>query len=56
MTVIRENGAGALATFEYNDLGQRKSLVRGNGTSTSYGYGYGYGSDAAARHEAHRYE
>ncbi len=42
MTAIRENGAtsgiGVLATFAYDDLGRRTSLVRGNGTSTSYSH------------------
>lgn len=42
MTAVRENGAvsgvGVLATFGYNDLGRRTSLVRGNGTTTSYGF------------------
>jgi len=37
---IRENGAtsgvGVLATFGYDDLGRRTSLLRGNGTSTTY--------------------
>ena len=41
--VVRENGALALATFGYDDLGRRTSLVRGNGTATRYGY------DAASR-------
>jgi len=43
MKAIRENGAlsgiGVLATFDYDDLGRRVSVVRGNGTTTSYGYG-----------------
>lgn len=42
VTAIRENGAtsgaGVLATYGYDDLGRRTSVVRGNGTSTSYGY------------------
>jgi RHS repeat-associated protein len=42
MTAIRENGAtsgvGVLATFDYDQLGRRMSLTRGNGTVTSYGY------------------
>jgi RHS repeat-associated protein len=42
MTKIRENGAasgiGVLATFGYDDLGQRTSLTFGNGASTSYSY------------------
>jgi len=29
---------GVLATYGYDNLGQRTSLTRGNGTSTSYGY------------------
>jgi len=37
---IRENGAtsgvGVLATFGYDDLGRRTSLLRGNDTSTTY--------------------
>jgi len=40
MAAIRENGAtsgvGVLATFGYDDLGRRTSLLRGNGTSTTY--------------------
>jgi uncharacterized protein RhaS with RHS repeats len=40
MAYIRENGAlsgvGVLAAFGYDDLGNRTSLVRGNGTSTTY--------------------
>jgi RHS repeat-associated protein len=44
---IRENGAtsgvGVLATFDYDDLGRRASLTRGNGTSSNYSY------DAASR-------
>jgi RHS repeat-associated protein len=38
MTAIRENGAGVLATYAYDDLGRRTSLTRGNGTVTSYAY------------------
>jgi RHS repeat-associated protein len=42
LSKIRENGAttgaGVLATFGYDDLGNRASLTRGNGTSTGYGY------------------
>lgn len=42
VTAIRENGAssgaGVLATYAYDDLGRRTSLVRGNGVVTSYGY------------------
>lgn len=41
-TAIRESGAmsgpGVLATFAYDNLGNRTSLTRGNGTSTSYAY------------------
>jgi RHS repeat-associated protein len=44
---IRENGAtsgaGVLATYAYDDLGQRTSLTRGNGTSVAYAF------DAASR-------
>jgi RHS repeat-associated protein len=40
MAAVRENGAtsgvGVLATFGYDNLGNRTSLTRGNGTSTSY--------------------
>lgn len=39
---IRENGAisgaGVLASYDYDDLGRRVALTRGNGTVTSYGY------------------
>lgn len=42
VSAIRENGAtsgvGVLASYAYDDLGQRTSVTRGNGTSTSYGY------------------
>jgi RHS repeat-associated protein len=42
MKTVGQNGAtsgvGLLATFTYDDLGRRTSLVRGNGTSTTYGY------------------
>ena len=41
-TRIRENGAtsgvGVLATYGYDTLGRRSSLVFGNGESASYGY------------------
>jgi RHS repeat-associated protein len=41
-SAVRENGAtsgvGVLATFTYDDLGRRTSLIRGNGTSTSYAF------------------
>ncbi|KQZ17943.1 hypothetical protein ASD47_10835 [Caulobacter sp. Root1472] len=43
LTEVRENGAGLLATYSYDDLGRFKSLVRPNGPTTSYGY------DAASR-------
>jgi RHS repeat-associated protein len=40
VTAIRENGAtsgaGVLATYAYDDLGQRTSLTRGNGVTTTY--------------------
>ncbi|MEG3155148.1 RHS repeat domain-containing protein [Sphingomonas sp. RB1R13] len=39
-SAIRENGAtsgvGVLATFAFDNLGRRTSLIRGNGTVTSY--------------------
>lgn len=39
---IRENGAttgvGVLATFTYDNLGQRKTITRGNAVTTSYTY------------------
>ena len=42
LSKVRENGAtsgtGVLATYGYDTLRRRTSLVRGNGTSTSYGY------------------
>lgn len=42
VSAIRENGAtsgvGVLASYAYDDLGQRTSVTRGNGTSMSYGY------------------
>lgn len=41
-TKVRANGAtsgvGVLATYAYNDLGNRTSLTHGNGAVTSYGY------------------
>ena len=44
---VRENGAtsgiGVLASYAYNDLGQRTQIVRGNGLITNYNY------DAASR-------
>lgn len=40
VTAIREydatSGAGVLATYAYDDLGQRTSLTRGNGVTTTY--------------------
>jgi len=42
VTKIRENGAvsgpGVIASFTYDDLGNRTSIVRGNGTTTNYTY------------------
>jgi RHS repeat-associated protein len=38
LSAIREYGSGLLASYSYNDRGQRTSLLRGNGGSTSYGY------------------
>lgn len=32
------SGIGLLAVFNYDDLGRRIGLTRGNGTSTTYGY------------------
>lgn len=47
VTAVRESGAtsgiGVLASYSYNDLGQRIQVVRGNGVTTNYGY------DAAQR-------
>ncbi|WP_052134792.1 RHS repeat domain-containing protein [Sphingomonas sp. 37zxx] len=43
LTFIRENGGLALARFDYDALGRRSTLTRGNGTVTRYGY------DAASR-------
>lgn len=41
VSAVRENGAtsgiGVLATYGYDDLGNRTSVTRGNGTTTSYG-------------------
>ncbi|MEO6247140.1 MAG: RHS repeat-associated core domain-containing protein [Sphingomicrobium sp.] len=41
VTAIRENGAvsgiGVLGAYAYDNLGQRLSLVRGNGTASTYG-------------------
>lgn len=37
-TAIKENGGTALATFAYNNLGQRTTLTRSNGGSTGYAY------------------
>jgi YD repeat-containing protein len=51
VTKVRENGAttgvGVLGTYAYNDLGQRTSLTRGNGTVTSYTF------DTASRQGPH---
>jgi YD repeat-containing protein len=42
MTKVRENGAtsgvGVLATYAYDDMGQRTSVTYGNGTSQSYSF------------------
>ena len=42
MIAVRENGAtsgaGVLATYGYDDLGQRTNLTRGNGAITTYNY------------------
>jgi RHS repeat-associated protein len=42
LTKVRENGAtsgvGVLATYAYDDLGQRTSVTYGNGTSQSYSF------------------
>ena len=39
VSVIREQpSAQALATFAYDNLGRRTSLVRGNGVATTYAY------------------
>lgn len=42
MSRIRENGAtsgvGVLASYTYDNLGQRTSLTRGNGTTAAYNY------------------
>jgi RHS repeat-associated protein len=41
MISITEGGTstpGSIATFDYDDLGRRTLLTRGNGTSTSYAY------------------
>lgn len=47
VTAIRENGAvsgaGVLAQYAHNDLGQPTGVTRGDGTATGYGY------DAAGR-------
>ncbi len=41
VSAVRENGAtsgiGVLATYGYDDLGNRTGIARGNGTTTSYG-------------------
>ena len=50
ITAIRENGVtsgtGVLATYGYDNLGRRISVIRGNGTATGYLY------DAASRLQA----
>ena len=38
IAAIKENGATALATYAYDNLGRRTSLARGNGVVTSYGH------------------
>jgi RHS repeat-associated protein len=38
MTAIKENGGSALASFAYDNLGQRTYLARGNGGATGYAY------------------
>lgn len=42
VTALKESGVGTgqqlLATYAYNDLGQRTTLTRGNGLTTTYGY------------------
>ena len=42
VTKVRENGAisdlGVMATYEYDDLGRRTKLTRGNGVVTDYGF------------------
>ncbi|MEJ7925681.1 RHS repeat-associated core domain-containing protein [Sphingobium sp. AN641] len=38
MTAIKEKGVDTLVTFEYDDLGRRKKLTRGNGVVTDYSY------------------
>jgi len=50
MTAVRESGASSgaevLATFDYDDLGRRTTLTRGDGAVTTYAY------DAASRLES----
>ncbi|MGA0601536.1 RHS repeat-associated core domain-containing protein [Caulobacter sp. KR2-114] len=45
VTAVRESGAasgiGVLATYAYDPLSRRTSLIRGNGAVTSYGYDSG---------------
>lgn len=41
MSVVRENGGFALASFGYDNLRRRTSLSRGNGSVTSYSYAPG---------------
>ena len=42
LTAVRENGAasgrGVLASYYYDDLGRRVSMVRGNGSATYYAW------------------
>jgi RHS repeat-associated protein len=38
MTAIKENGGTALATFAYDNLGQRTTLTRGSGGATGYAF------------------
>jgi RHS repeat-associated protein len=38
MSDIKENGSTVLASFTYDDLGERKTRTLANGTSTTYGY------------------
>jgi RHS repeat-associated protein len=42
VSAIRESGAtsgiGVLATYNYDNLGRRLSVIRGNGTTTNFGY------------------
>lgn len=38
VSAIKESGSTLLASYAYDDLGRRTSVVRGNGTMTSYAY------------------